>query len=128
LLVQALMLGAAVLAPFAANPRELMAWMGAALLFHGAFMTFGKQRLATENARQAAAFLPGIRLGPIARPYKLSIVIGIALPAAFVAIGKLHRATPILSELAAAAALCAIGGLYLYEYCYIRAGQLPPLS
>jgi Fe-S-cluster-containing dehydrogenase component/formate-dependent nitrite reductase membrane component NrfD len=128
LLVQALMLGAAVLAPLAANPRELLAWLGAALILHGGFMTFGKQKLATENARQAAAFLPVIRLGPIARPYKLSIVIGTALPAFFVAIGNLHRATPILPVLACAAALCTIGGLYLYEYCYIRAGQLPPLS
>jgi len=128
LLAQAVMLGGAVLAPFATDPRELMAWMGAALLFHGAFMTLGKRKLATENARQAAAFLPVIRLGSIARPYKLSIVVGTALPALFVAIAQLHRAKPILPELALASAICAIAGLYLYEYCYIRAGQLPPLS
>jgi Fe-S-cluster-containing dehydrogenase component/formate-dependent nitrite reductase membrane component NrfD len=128
LLVQALVLGAAVLIPLASDPRELMAWLGASLLFHAAFMTLGKKRLATENARQAAAFLPLVRLGPIAKPYKLSLVVGSALPALFIAIARLHRAQAIVPELGIATAIAAIAGLYLYEHCYIRAGQLPPLS
>ena len=69
----------------------------------------------TGNARQAAAFLDVVRLGST-RPFRDGLIIGVAVTvmAAFVA--------------PAVAFIPALVGLYLYEWAYVRAGQLPPLS
>jgi Fe-S-cluster-containing dehydrogenase component/formate-dependent nitrite reductase membrane component NrfD len=128
LVSQALMLGCAVLIPFAANHVQLVVWFVIGLTLHGGLIKLESRRHSTENARQAAAFLPNVRLGPIAKPYKLSAVLGTALPGVLLALTVPHRMHPFVPELVSAASVLAIAGLYLYEYCYIRAGQLPPLS
>ena len=69
----------------------------------------------TDNARQAAAFLGTVRLGPL-RGLREGLIIGVGL-----AIG-------LAFVLPAAAFAPALLGLYLYEHAYVRAGQLPPLS
>jgi formate-dependent nitrite reductase membrane component NrfD len=129
LLAQALMCGAAVLMPFASQPRELSAWFAIGLALHVACATYdSRAKHHTANANQAAAFLKVARLGPILKPYKWAMVVGTGLPPVFLAFANLHRAHAIVPELALAAAVTALAGLFLYESAYVRAGQLPPLS
>jgi Ni/Fe-hydrogenase subunit HybB-like protein len=128
LLVQAGMLGCAVLMPFATGSKDLALWFGALLTLHGVLSSREARPHGTANARQARAFLKIARVGRLWRPYKLSMFVGTALPAVFVALSNLHRAHAIVPELLTAAAILAIAGLFVYESVYIRAGQLAPLS
>ena len=116
LLFQAVFCGAAVLLPFA--PRS------AALLLVGAVGLIGHLALAllewkgahpTDNAKQAAAFLGTVKLGPFTA-LRLAIVIGVVVPLALIA------------PIGGYAFLPALAGLYAYEHAFVRAGQLPPLS
>jgi Fe-S-cluster-containing dehydrogenase component/formate-dependent nitrite reductase membrane component NrfD len=128
LLVQALICGAAMLAPFAEKAGELRAWLGAALLLHAGLATIEAKKHATENARQAAAFLPLVRIGPIRKAYKLAMFLGTGLAPGLIAFAALGHMKAFGPELTIAASVCGLVGLYLYEHCFIRAGQLPPLS
>lgn len=129
LIVQAILCGAAAVLPFSQASRELAVLLAASLVAHSALMLLElKKRHPTENARQAAAFLPIVRIGPIQRPFALANVLGVALPALLIALASFHVFAPGAAYLFTLAGLLALFGLYLYEAAFVRAGQLPPLS
>ena len=108
--------GAAVFLVFAAGSMPL-AWILMASAMAHLLLVMGewKGNHASENGRQAAAFLGVVRLfnvNALAMSILLVAMTGLALfePA---------RALLFVPVLA---------GLYLYEWAYVRAGQLPPLS
>ncbi|MBX3377111.1 MAG: polysulfide reductase NrfD [Phycisphaeraceae bacterium] len=116
LLVQAIFCGGAALALFSIAPMRLAVLVAAATLGHIAISLvdrFGHH--ATTNAKQAAAFLGTLRLGPF-DPWKSGLLFGV-----LGAVAGLFGLWP-------AAAAAILVGLYLYEWAYVRAGQLPPLS
>jgi Fe-S-cluster-containing dehydrogenase component/formate-dependent nitrite reductase membrane component NrfD len=116
LLVQAIFCGGAALALFSIAPMRLAVLVAAATLAHIAISLvdrFGHH--ATTNAKQAAAFLGTLRLGPF-DPWKSGLLFG-----ALGAVAGLFGLWP-------AAAAAVLVGLYFYEWAYVRAGQLPPLS
>lgn len=116
LLVQAIFCGGAALALFSIAPMRLAVLVAAATLAHIAISLvdrFGHH--ATTNAKQAAAFLGTLRLGPF-DPWKSGLLFG-----ALGAVAGLFGLWP-------AAAAAILVGLYFYEWAYVRAGQLPPLS
>jgi Fe-S-cluster-containing dehydrogenase component/formate-dependent nitrite reductase membrane component NrfD len=132
LLVQALLCGFAILAPFAVvrtQPRPIVIATVGALLLHAALANLERRGVhKTANARQAAAFMGTVRMGWITKPFRTATGPGTFLPVALLAVSSLHRfdaAGPVLLSLAA---LAAIGALYVYEWTFVRAGQLPPLS
>lgn len=131
LLVQATMCGAAILMPFAGAPGWLAAILVVGLTLHGLFAAAERNAVhSTDNARQAAAFLPVVKIGPIAQPWKLATRAGILIPTMLVVAAtrlpdSLEPAAVVVTGLAA---LIAFAGLYLYEAVFVRAGQLPPLS
>ena len=128
LLVQALMCGCALYLPFAEHPTELSLWFGIAIALHATCIKLETKKQPTENGRQAIAFFPHVSLGPIKRPYKLALLVGTGVAPVFLAVANLHRVHAFVPVLALGAALTALFGLYLYEYVFVRAGQLPPLS
>jgi len=99
-----------------------------------------KKHHATDNARQAAAFLDVVGAGFVKKPFQLATTVLVALPAALVALASLETFAPIASGALGApiapiasglfvlAGITAVAGLYLYEQAFVRAGQLPPLS
>lgn len=123
LIAQAVMLGSAVFLAF--NPA---AWrwyadevalvqilLCAALWMH--FLVVLNEILghhSTDNATQAAGFLLTVRFGPF-RSLSASLLLILV-------------ATLLAWFYPGAAIIPALLGLYLYEYAFIRAGQLPPLS
>ena len=116
LLVQATALGAAVLLPFATDGATLRLVLSLALMLHLGFAfleRWGKH--PTSNGMQGAAFLDVVRLWgmPI---YRVSLFV--LLLVAPLSIGT-------LAPIATAITLLA---LYGYEWAYVRAAQLPPLS
>jgi hypothetical protein len=116
LLVQAALCGAAVFLPFAPASRGLQAIFLLSAAGHVAFSLAERHRRhATSNGRQAAAFLGALRLGA-ARPFRDGLLLGAGVAAALVFLA------PVL-VLAA-----ATSGLLLYEWAFVRAAQLPPLS
>src|SRR5690606_12639814 len=131
LIGQALLCGGVALAPFAAgglllgvagaweNARGLAA-LGAVIAIaaaaHGALSLAERYREhETSNARQGAAFLTTVRLGPL-RPFRDGLIIGVVVTMAMAVLAP------------GLAFLPALVGLYLYEWAFVRAGQLPPLS
>lgn len=129
LIVQAVLCGAAVLLPFGTASRELAVLLAGSLVVHSAFMLLELRKgHATENARQAAAFLPVVEIGPIRRPFALANVLGVAVPAVLIALTSLAAFAPAAAIALTLASLLALFGLYLYEAAFVRAGQLPPLS
>jgi len=136
LIVQAVLCGSAVYLVFqepiwpfiGVDPAQVMPHFAAVFssatvlyLFLGSIFVHGmletlerKGPHTTSNARQAATLLPLIRLWGM-RCLRTSNVLFLI---AFVAAALLPWA----------AAIPALIALYLYEYAYIRAGQLPPLS
>ncbi len=116
LLVQAVMCGGACFLVAASSSWPLRIIVAAAILSHGALAVLERaRRHETENARQAAAFLGTIRLGPL-KPYRDGLLIGVLLALLCVFILPSIAFVPVLI------------GLVLYEHAYVRAGQLPPLS
>ncbi len=116
LVAQAAMCGGACLLPFAPASLPLKLVTIAGMLAHLVLAVVERFRShETDNARQAAAFLGTITLGPL-RPYRDGLLIGVPL------------SLLLILFLPAAAFIPVLGGLYLYEHAYIRAGQLPPLS
>ena len=86
------------------------------VLAHAAIAAYERfTRHATTNANQAAAFLGTVRLGPF-QPWRDGLIIGVVCAVA------LAFAAPAFAFAA------VLLGLYLYEWAYVRAGQLPPLS
>jgi hypothetical protein len=116
LLAQAGMCGAAVLARFSDAPARLGWIIGTTALLHGAIAAIDRWgRHSTTNATQGAAFLGTVRMGQM-KPWREGLLVGVLLvvPLAFIA--------------PQAAAPLVLIGLYLYEWAYVRAAQLPPLS
>ena len=116
LLVQATALGAAVLLPFATDGATLRLVLSLALMLHLGFAfleRWGKH--PTSNGMQGAAFLDVVRLWglPI---YRVSLFV--LLLVAPLSIGPLAPIACVITLLA----------LYGYEWAYVRAAQLPPLS
>lgn len=116
LMAQAFLCGAVVTVPFSEAPGPLLFIAAIAALLHGLLALIERFRHhETENAAQGAAFLNVIRLGP-GRPWRDGLIVGVPVTLVFLF---------VLPELAF---IPAILGLLLYEYPFIRAGQLPPLS
>lgn len=115
LLFQALLLGAAWLRPFSADP-DLLGW----LLCIGALghlviaVAEWKRHHPTDNARQAAAFLGRVRLGSVP-PFQFGLFFVLLL-------------IPLALLTPAGGIGLAAAGLFLHEWAVLRAGQLPPLS
>jgi hypothetical protein len=129
LLVQALFLGAVSLAPFADEPTLLARICIAGLIVHTAFVALELRGKAhTANHRQAQAFLEVVKMGPIARPYRLGGRVGTLVPVGLLALASLGALASFAPALLTLAALTAAAGLFIYKYAYIRAAQLPPLS
>jgi Fe-S-cluster-containing dehydrogenase component/formate-dependent nitrite reductase membrane component NrfD len=115
LLVQAILVGAAMHLALV-RPWSLRWMVIVAALAHLALSLFERHRHhETENARQAAAFLPQIKFGPF-NCWRDGLIVGTILTVLLVFI-----APPL-------AWIPAWFGLFLYEHAYVRAGQLPPLS
>jgi Fe-S-cluster-containing dehydrogenase component/formate-dependent nitrite reductase membrane component NrfD len=114
LLAQAVMCGGIVLAPSARSVLCAFTAVGAALVFAiTAFIErYGKHE--TTNAKQGAAFLGTVRLGPLKAWSGGLIIIFAGL-----VLGHFVHGVAFVPVLV---------GLYLYEWAYVRAGQLPPLS
>jgi Fe-S-cluster-containing dehydrogenase component/formate-dependent nitrite reductase membrane component NrfD len=129
LLAQALLCGFAVLAPFADDRRRIAPWFLLALVAHAILANLERRGAhRTANARQAAGFLGTARMGGIARPFRLATGPGILIPAALLLLAHSRALDPVAPLLLGAVALLAIGALYVYEWVFVRAGQLPPLS
>lgn len=118
LVAQALLCGSAALAPASAD-RTALAWVfGVSTLAHvliACLERYGRHH--TANATQAAAFLGIVRLQGVPA-WRAGIFLGV------LAAGTLGGGYA-LPPLTLAIALYA---LFLYEYAYVRAAQLPPLS
>jgi len=120
LLVQALFCGAAVFLPFAPATRDalqtVLAFSAAAHLVFCLLERWGRH--ATANARQGAAFLDVVRFGK-APAFRLALLtVGVFL----LPLANGPAATLFLVP------LIAWWGLFLWEWAYVRAAQLPPLS
>ena len=133
LISQALLCGGVALAPFAAGGLLAGGLLGAAAeaggwligllaviilaaAAHGAMSLIERYRHhETSNARQGAAFLTAIKFGPL-RPFRDGLIIGVAVTIALAIVAPGLAFIPTLI------------GLYLYEWAFVRAGQLPPLS
>jgi hypothetical protein len=116
LLVQAAMCGGAVFALFDPTPLAAAFIVAGATLVH-VFLAC-MDRFAyheTTNANQAAAFLGTLRIGPV-DPWRTGLLLG-CLGAVAGLFGLWLVAVPAI-----------VIGLFLYEWAYVRAGQLPPLS
>lgn len=116
LLVQAVMCGSAALLPAAAGSLALKLTLVASTITHVGLAIFEKNRAhETTNARQAAAFLATLRLGPL-NAWRGGLIITAVLGIALAFIAPWVAFVPVLF------------GLYMYEHAFVRAGQLPPLS
>ena len=116
LLVQAVLCGGAALVPFAPSNPGLLWITAAGALGHGLLALVERFRShPTDNARQAAAFLAVVRFGPL-RAWRDGLLIGVGLTLI------------LLAVFPAAAMVAVVAGLLLYEYAFVRAAQLPPLS
>jgi Fe-S-cluster-containing dehydrogenase component/formate-dependent nitrite reductase membrane component NrfD len=116
LLAQAAMCGGTVLAWFSTAPIRLSVIVAASTLVHVVIACvdrFGHHE--TTNARQAAAFLGALRIG-FMDPWRSGLLLGCL------------GAVAALMGLWIAAVAAILVGLFLYEWTYVRAGQLPPLS
>ncbi len=122
LLVQAAMCGAAVMLPFVSAHEARMPLQFVLLASAGIHLLLALaerwKRHGTANARQAAAFLGDVKLGRL-RAFQAGILLlGLLLVPAAAGPAATLFLVPLL----------AFAGLYLYEWAYVRAGQLPPLS
>ncbi len=116
LLVQALWCGSACLLVWAPDSAGLRVTFAAGAIGHLLFALrerFGSH--PTANARQAAAFLGMIRLGPV-KAFRDGLLVGVAV------------SLLLLPLFPGVVLVPALAGLLLYEHAFVRAGQLPPLS
>lgn len=113
LLVQATMCGAAVLLPFSTGPLVFLLVSGFAHVLFSVLERY--KRHETDNAKQAAAFLGVVRVA--------------GLPAWLTGLALIVFLLPLFAVLAPSVAwVPAFLGLFLYEWAFVRAAQLPPLS
>ncbi len=123
LIAQAVLLGSAVFVAFQSNAWQfgvehnvmIKLLLAASMIAHSVIVTNEwKGHHETDNAKQAAGFLGTVRCGLIPC-FSSSLLIVTAL-------------TCFLWFFPGLLILTIPFGLYLYEYAFIRAGQLPPLS
>lgn len=126
LLLQALACGAALFVPFSlvaglgAPILPVLPLLGAALLGHAALALYEwRGPHDTTNAQQGAAFLGTVRVGAL-RALPLSLVVGVVVPLLLLPVVPLWLSVLV--------PLAVYAGLTLYEWAFVRAGQLPPLS
>jgi Fe-S-cluster-containing dehydrogenase component/formate-dependent nitrite reductase membrane component NrfD len=127
LMVQALMLGGAMLLPFVPNPSLAVATVVAAVLHHALGLAERLGQHGTHNGRMAAALLTALPAWPRARVSAFHLGLATTTVAAVLAMLLVVAGSPIPAMLALCAVIGQVG-LYLYEQAYVRAGQLPPLS
>jgi Fe-S-cluster-containing dehydrogenase component len=132
LLAQTVFLGALVLLPFLPANMSL-AWLvtigGVAHAGISLREAYGGHE--TTNARLAASLMPRIPAWPGSKfmAFKLGLVITTIVSLAAPAVASAGWLNSDLGwVLASVLALSAFVGTFFYEQCYIRAGQLPPLS
>lgn len=117
LIAQALLCGGVALLPFSTAPLSLKFLVaGCALVHLSIALHEWTARHATSNARQGAAFLGTVTVAGL-RPYRDGLLLGVVVPIVVLAVFP-----------GVAVFIPALAGLYLYEWAYVRAGQLPPLS
>jgi formate-dependent nitrite reductase membrane component NrfD len=115
LLVQAALCGALGLSAFGASGIVASILIAAGVAVTVAYALHERHAAhPTTNARQAAAFLVTVRLGPFKAFRDGLVLCGVG--------GLLAIFIPWM------AILPVLAGLFLYEWAYVRAGQLPPLS
>jgi Fe-S-cluster-containing dehydrogenase component len=116
LIAQALMCGAVALLPFNPTSGGLLGLLFGSVLVHLILSLMERfKKHPTDNAQQAAAFLDVVGFYEIPAYY-----LGLGLTALAV-IGA-------ASFFPAVVWLPVLAGLLLYEWAYVRAAQLPPLS
>jgi formate-dependent nitrite reductase membrane component NrfD len=116
LLIQAVMCGAVVFLAFNPHSWPLRIIAIVSLLLHVALALREKYgHHHTDNATQGAAFLDVIRLGPL-NCWRDGLLIGSAIAILVILFVPLIGWIPALLS------------LFLYEYTFVRSGQLPPLS
>ena len=127
LLIQALMVGGAVLLPFIPDVKLAVAVVALAVLHQacGLAERYGKHE--THNAKMAAALLPTIPAWPGAHLSAFHFGMSTSTTAALLGVLLVVNGAPNASLLAICAVVGQLG-LFLYEQAYVRAGQLPPLS
>ncbi|MCH8824944.1 MAG: 4Fe-4S dicluster domain-containing protein [Planctomycetes bacterium] len=116
LLVQALVCGSVCFLTLAPSSLTLKLIFAISIVAHLVFALaerYGGHE--TDNARQAAAFLTIIRIGPL-KAFRDGLILAVLLSLLLVFIIPQIVFIP------------ALLGLFCYEYAYIRAAQLPPLS
>jgi formate-dependent nitrite reductase membrane component NrfD len=116
LLVQALACGSAVFVFFSPRSVPLRGIVIGSLLLHLVFVLIERHaKHDTDNAKQAAAFLGTVRW---ARMNALGLALGLGVAAGI-------ASAVFLPSLAF---LPVLLGMFVYEYAFVRAAQLPPLS
>lgn len=122
LLVQAAFCGAALFLPFAGegarDPLLTLLMLTGVLHLLGCFAERWMKH-ATANARQAAAFLDVVKFAGKLPAFRMGLLI---VGAFLLPLANGPAATLFLAP------LVAWFGLFLWEWAYVRAGQLPPLS
>lgn len=118
LIVQAMMCGSLIFMTVASPRSSLVEVFVASILLH-AFFLFREalSKHNTENGRQAARFLSEVRvLG------KSAIIASLQVPLLTIGLVTPYRSLILVGVFS------GFLSLYLYEYAFVRAGQLPPLS
>ncbi len=130
LLIQAALCGGVVFLPFAEGSTGLMRVVGAGLMAHLALMVLEQRKrvFATENERQATAFLGVVSWGPFSSALFAAKVIGCLGPAGLMLLSGLGGVGTAAGGLLVGAGVLVLFGLFLFEHAFVRAGQLPPLS
>jgi len=116
LLVQAVLCGALVMLPMSDSPATLRWVVILASVLHFIFALhaqLGHHR--TTNARQGAAFLDVVRAGRVGA-FRWGLILGVGV------------VLVVMFPWPWAATGAGLVGLLLYEWAFVRAGQLPPLS
>ena len=127
LLVQALLVGGAILLPFIPDPKLAIAVAVLAVAHQsfGLMERYGRHH--THNAKMAAALLPTVKAWPGSQLSAFHFGMGTTTIAALLGTLLVLNGAPNVALLI----ICALvgqAGLFLYEQAYVRAGQLPPLS
>ncbi len=118
LILQAIVSGTLVYMIVDGDPEFMAFFYAIAVLFLLVFMFLEQAgHHPTDNGKQAAAYLLKVKAGPLSA-YWLGVVLLV-----------LSGIVAIPNEFAVRFGCCiAALGLFLYEYAFVRAGQLPPLS
>lgn len=118
LIVQAVMCGSVVFLPFRSSTSTITWVLDGCILLH--FIVVFREwyfKHSTTNASQAAAFLSSLKIGHWN---------ALTVTCALLLIASVNASIP--GERSLFAIPTALLGLYVYEFAFVRAAQLPPLS